>query len=86
MTIVQYCNELSMTIELDSTIAQAEVLFLSFSQLVADMDRRRAEDLDVPLNQLRQRHNKGSSGPSGNNNIVMPVLSENLRSLLDSTR
>ncbi|KAF4579072.1 GTPase activating protein [Pleurotus pulmonarius] len=82
--ILKYCNELSMTIELDSTIAQAEVLFLSFSQLVADMDRRRAEDLDVSPNQLRQRHNRGGSGPA--NNIVMPVLSENLRSLLHSTR
>ncbi|KAF4608416.1 GTPase activating protein [Pleurotus pulmonarius] len=70
--ILKYCNELSMTIELDSTIAQAEVLFLSFSQLVADMDRRRAEDLDVSPNQLRQRHNRGGSGPA--NNIVMPVL------------
>ncbi|KAG5221671.1 GTPase activating protein [Salix suchowensis] len=68
--ILKYCNELSMTIELDSTIAQAEVLFLSFSQLVADMDRRRAEALDVPSNQLRQRHNIGSSGPSGNNNVL----------------
>ncbi len=27
----QYCNELSMTIELDTTLAQAEVLYLSFS-------------------------------------------------------
>lgn len=33
-----------MTIELDTTLAQAEVLFLSFSQLLADLDRRRAED------------------------------------------
>ena len=47
-----------MTIELDTTLAQAEVLFLSFSQLVADIDRRRAEG-DVPsvedLQQLRNR-------------------------------
>lgn len=33
-----------MTIELDTTLAQSEVLFLSFSQLLADLDRRRAED------------------------------------------
>ena len=32
-----------MTIELDSTLAQAEVLFLSFRQLAEDMDRRRIE-------------------------------------------
>ncbi|KAG8217751.1 hypothetical protein J3R82DRAFT_5912 [Butyriboletus roseoflavus] len=42
--ILKYCNELSMTIELDSTLAQAEVLFLSYSQFVADIDRRRAEE------------------------------------------
>ncbi|KAF8136624.1 rab-GTPase-TBC domain-containing protein [Boletus edulis] len=41
--ILKYCNELSMTIEVDSTLAQAEVLFLSYAQLVADIDRRRAE-------------------------------------------
>lgn len=32
-----------MTIELDSTLAQAEVLFLSFSQIIKDIDRRQAE-------------------------------------------
>jgi len=31
------------TIKLDTTPAQAEVLFLSFQQLVMDMDRRRLE-------------------------------------------
>jgi hypothetical protein len=32
-----------MIIELDTTLAQAEVLFRSFQQLVADMDCRRIE-------------------------------------------
>jgi hypothetical protein len=35
-----------MTIELDTTLAQAEVLFLSFQQLVSDIDHRRAENSD----------------------------------------
>ncbi|TRM58625.1 rab-GTPase-TBC domain-containing protein [Schizophyllum amplum] len=43
--ILKYCNELSMTIELDTTLAQAEVLFLSFAQLIADIDRRKAEEV-----------------------------------------
>ncbi|KAI5121685.1 hypothetical protein M0805_002761 [Coniferiporia weirii] len=69
--ILKYCNELSMTIELDTTLAQAEVLFLSFSQLVADMDRRDAENdphrgADGPASpgQLRARLRNGNGGPS----------------------
>jgi len=57
--ILKYCNELSMTIELDSTLAQAEVLFLSFAQLAADIDRRRAEEGVESSNDLRRRHGSG---------------------------
>lgn len=54
-----------MTIELDTTLAQAEVLFISFSQLVADIDRRRAEnDLTVESDPtaLRNRRRKNTGG------------------------
>ena len=51
-----------MTVELDSTLAQAEVLFLSFAQLAADIDRRRAEEGVESSNDLRRRHHSGSSG------------------------
>lgn len=86
-----------MTIELDTTLAQAEVLFLSFSQLVADIDRRRAEG-DVPtaedMQQLRNR--KASGAPSGEHDegdgsgtssarkatLALPSVSSNLRELL----
>ena len=44
-----------MTIELDTTLAQAEVLFLSFAQLVADMDRRRAEAASSVSGDVRRR-------------------------------
>ncbi|KAI0797947.1 RabGAP/TBC [Abortiporus biennis] len=55
--ILKYCNELSMTIELDTTLAQAEVLFLSYAQLVADMDRRDAEEKSrTSTNDLRRRN------------------------------
>ena len=57
-----------MTIELDTTLAQAEVLFLSFTQLVADIDRRRAEnDLTVSTNsnELRQRNSKSTGSGRG---------------------
>lgn len=89
-----------MTIELDTTLAQAEVLFLSFSQLVADIDRRQAER-DVAAGPgtegLRRRTNvpTSSSGesttassPSGSSDALsgvdMPVISEYLRELLDN--
>ncbi|KAL4077167.1 rab-GTPase-TBC domain-containing protein [Scleroderma yunnanense] len=88
--ILKYCNELSMTIELDSTLAQAEVLFLSYAQLVADIDRRRAESqsqssLSVTL------HRRSSSTPTPNGDatrskVVLPILSENLRELLRAGR
>ncbi|TFK29882.1 RabGAP/TBC [Coprinopsis marcescibilis] len=78
--ILKYCNELSMTIELDSTLAQAEVLFLSFSQLVADIDKKRAEQPTKP-SELRNR-TKGS-----NPDTVLSKLeiSEDLRNLLKTT-
>jgi len=70
-----------MTIELDTTLAQAEVLFLSFAQLIADIDRRRAEEIVREESTLRRR---GSApGLSGSN---MPVLSDNLRELLKAGR
>ena len=61
-----------MTIELDTTLAQAEVLFISFQQLVADIDRRRAENapLEVEVDRsgkasLRRRVSAGSNKASG---------------------
>ena len=75
----QYCNELSMTIELDTTLAQAEVLFLSFQQLVADMDRRRIEQSGNGL-----RHRKG--GAMSSPDVAFPELSEELRELLVARR
>jgi hypothetical protein len=70
-----------MTIELDSTLAQAEVLFLSFQQLVEDMDRRRAEVGTGNDAQLRQR---GAGGAS--TLVSIPELSPELRELLENTR
>ncbi|KAJ7632536.1 rab-GTPase-TBC domain-containing protein [Roridomyces roridus] len=80
--LVEYCNELSMTIELDTTLAQAEVLFLSFTQLVADIDRRRAEEQRPSTNGLRQR----GTAQTADKTISMPVLSDNLRDLLKAGR
>ena len=64
-----------MTIELDTTLAQAEVLFLSFAQIVADLDRRKAEKASSSTNVLRRR-----SAPATDLSVL--ELSENLRNIL----
>ena len=83
-----------MTIELDSTLAQAEVLFLSFSQIIADIDRRRAEQQDTSAgeNTLRRRTGPDVSGrdstdlvpKSGGERVgeVLPIISDDMRELL----
>lgn len=81
-----------MAIEPDTTLAQAEVLFLSFSQLVADIDRRRAEGepIQLPAGGLRNRkEGQGSDLPRGASSFpaaVLPTLSEELRELLIARR
>lgn len=94
--ILKYCNELSGTIELDSTLAQAEVLFLSFAQLVADIDRRTEEHKHKRV-QLRRRKSTAKDGTVVNapatpsevaalDKMQLPTISENLRELLKSGR
>lgn len=75
-----------MTIELDSTLAQAEVLFLSFAQLVADIDRRRAEEQRPSTDGLRRRGSQKNNAPAETTTLSMPVLSDNLRDLLKAGR
>ncbi|KAG7092307.1 hypothetical protein E1B28_008669 [Marasmius oreades] len=80
--ILKYCNDLSMTIELDSTLAQAEVLFLSFAQTIADLDRRQAETAskNSGLRQRRIVSLPDSNGPSSS------AISDHLRELLETGR
>ncbi|KIO32502.1 hypothetical protein M407DRAFT_241400 [Tulasnella calospora MUT 4182] len=83
--VLKYCNDLSMTIDLDSTLAQAEVLFLSFFQIVADIDRRRAETDDTV--QIRRRKKAPGAGASSAptdelQTVSLPIVEDNLRELL----
>ncbi|CAE6491467.1 unnamed protein product [Rhizoctonia solani] len=97
--ILKYCNDLSMTIELDSTLAQAEVLFLSFQQIVVDIDRRQAEQgLSSSPGTLRRRRGDSRPGspvslPPGASEedmtkavLSMSLISDNLRELLQRQR
>ncbi len=76
-----------MTIELDSTLAQAEVLFLSFAQLVADIDRRKAEEASSSKRDgLRHRSAQSPStvDPLKRTNLSSLKLSDELKELLMS--
>ena len=73
-----------MAIELDTTLAQAEVLFLSFQQLVADMDRRRIEQHSSATGS-GLRHRKAGSTALGSQ-VAYPELSGELRELLVERR
>ncbi|KAF8201436.1 GTPase-activating protein gyp7 [Pholiota molesta] len=81
--LVEYCNELSMTIELDTTLSQAEVLFLSFAQIVADIDHRKAEQAkpNASGSNLRNR-NPSAAAKLAATNLSALQLSDNLRDLL----
>jgi hypothetical protein len=69
-----------MTIELDTTLAQAEVLFLSFSQIVADIDRRKAEHASNTTNVLRRRLGSVPITPATGLSVL--EISENLKNIL----
>lgn len=75
-----------MTIELDSTLAQAEILFLSYSQLIADADRRDAEDVAARSRAtLRQRRAGSVSGAAREGQPqTKRLVSKELRELLNA--
>jgi len=76
-----------MTIELDTTLAQAEVLFLSFQQIVADIDRRRVEQGEDASAGLRRRRVSGSASAEERlSSVALPVISDELRELLNPGR
>ena len=72
-----------MTIELDTTLSQAEVLYLSFEQIVADIDRRKAEQSrpSSNTNVLRNR-NASAAAKLAATNLSGLQLSGDLRDLL----
>jgi hypothetical protein len=78
-----------MTIELDTTLAQAEVLFLSFAQLVSDLDQRKAEaEHQSQQQELRRRkpQTEGTDEPAEVRKEELPTLSPYLRDLLQVGR
>jgi TBC1 domain family member 15 len=85
-----------MTIELDSTLAQAEVLFLSYAQLVADIDRRRGESASATpsvstAGDVRRRGTARVSAAFGADptpppKSKFPELSQEMRNLLHAGR
>jgi hypothetical protein len=76
-----------MTIELDTTLNQAEVLFLSFAQTIADIDRRKAEQLNArPTNNVLRNRSSTASSKLVATNLSALQLSDDLRELLKANR
>jgi len=75
-----------MTIELDTTLGQAEVLFLSFAQTVADIDRRKAEQLNAHPNTVLRNRSSTASAKLAATNLSALQLSDELRDLLKTNR
>jgi hypothetical protein len=69
-------------IDLDTTLAQAEVLFLSFRGLLEDLDRKLAGAVDLSAAGLRKRRGSGVSVRSENGKVGRDV--SELRGLLVS--
>ncbi|WVR08757.1 hypothetical protein IAU60_005815 [Kwoniella sp. DSM 27419] len=96
--VLKYANDLSGTIDLDTTLAQAEVLFLSFRALVEDVDKEEASRSESSSSRMgssseglshRRAASEASSSAKGKGKEVEPkadkekkVISEDLRDLL----
>jgi hypothetical protein len=71
---------LTPQIDLDTTLAQAEVLFLSFRGLIEDLDRKLAAEAESSSAGLRKRRGSGVSVRSENGKVGTDV--SELRGLL----
>jgi hypothetical protein len=82
--VLKYANDLSGTIDLDTTLAQAEVLFLSFKGLIEDVDHDNAADAAGDQG-LRRRRGSSSSHKSTHDDRIKPqprLVAPALRDLL----
>jgi len=80
--VLKYANDLSGTIDLDTTLAQAEVLFLSYKGLIEDADHDTAADAAGDQG-LRRRRGSASSHKSIIEERTKPkVVAPALRDLL----
>ncbi|OCF35927.1 rab GTPase activator [Kwoniella heveanensis BCC8398] len=85
--VLKYANDLSGTIDLDTTLAQAEVLFLSFRSLVEEIDKENAQagssSSDPSSEGLRHRRTASEGAVKAKeDNKKKEIVSEDLRNLL----
>lgn len=84
--VLKYANDLSGTIDLDTTLAQAEVLFLSFRGLIEDLDHDREVDASGKEGMRRRRGSQSSHRSTGQGEgeevSKAKVVSADLRDLL----
>ncbi|WWD20868.1 hypothetical protein CI109_105345 [Kwoniella shandongensis] len=83
--VLKYANDLSGTIDLDTTLAQAEVLFLSFRSLVEDLDKESAASEEGKEGLRRRKGSSAGAGEGGDEDgqkKERKVISSDLRDLL----
>jgi hypothetical protein len=80
--VLKYANDLSGTIDLDTTLAQAEVLFLSFRGLIEDVDHDTAADAAGDQGLRRRRGSSASHKSMLDDKAKSKVVAPALRDLL----
>ncbi|WVF67871.1 hypothetical protein IAT40_002632 [Kwoniella sp. CBS 6097] len=83
--VLKYANDLSGTIDLDTTLAQAEVLFLSFRSLVEEIDKENAQagsSSNDPNSEGLRHRRTASEGAAKEEKKTKEIVSEDLRDLL----
>lgn len=86
--VLKYANDLSGTIDLDTTLAQAEVLFLQFRTVVEEIDKENG-DASASGGELRNRRGESSAAASASASSVQQArpsrtISPDLRELLEA--
>ncbi|KTW26691.1 hypothetical protein T552_02698 [Pneumocystis carinii B80] len=84
--ILKYINDLSMTIDLGSTLRRAISLFYKFKQIVETIDADFIKDISSTDNSEKQEHDitKNNSNYLQNQNENSPLISNYLRELLNT--
>lgn len=90
--VLKYANDLSGTIDLDTTLAQAEVLFLSFRQVMEEIDKENATAVGGELRRRLAATASSTTPPAGSTGSstalesrhVERLISPEVRELLNS--
>ncbi|QSL65991.1 hypothetical protein MERGE_003128 [Pneumocystis wakefieldiae] len=84
--VLKYINDLSMTIDLESTLQRAISLFYKFKQIIETIDANFSRNISSTDNSKKQEHNnaKNNSNYLQNQDGKSPFISNYLRELLNT--